>query len=141
MAGRVRAAEGAVVAQDALPGRALTRPLRGMGLSALAVSPMMFAFQIPNPFCALFNIVHQWLGGIIILSIVVRLAGGHPGTSSPAFTQIATLIQDAIFVGAAVLFATRTSRPRPWHFGPGHVRAGSDPSDESSNAGVGNDRQ
>ena len=57
------------------------------------------------------------LVAIIVLSVVVRVAGGHPGTASPAFTQIATLIQDAIFVGAAVLFATRTSRPRPWHFG------------------------
>lgn len=50
--------------------RAPMRPLRSTGLAALSLSPLMFAFQIPNPFCALFNVVHAWLGGIIILSIV-----------------------------------------------------------------------
>ena len=35
----------------------------------------------------------------------------------PTFTIVATLIQSAIFVGTAVLFASFTRRPRAWHFG------------------------
>jgi hypothetical protein len=50
--------------------RALIRPVRGTSLAALSLTPLTLAFQIPNPFCALFNVIHDWLGGIIILSIV-----------------------------------------------------------------------
>src|SRR5437762_11683 len=30
---------------------------------------------------------------------------------------MATLLQDAAFVGAAIVFAAMVARPRPWHFG------------------------
>ena len=33
------------------------------------------------------------------------------------FTIVATLIQSAIFIGTAVLFASFTRRPKAWHFG------------------------
>ena len=62
------------IRHEAAPGQqAAVWPLSGptvqnVLLSALSLSP--FLFQIPNPFCAVFNIVHAWLGGIIILSIV-----------------------------------------------------------------------
>jgi hypothetical protein len=90
--------------------RALSRPLRGMGLSALAVSPMMFAFQIPNPFCALFNIVHQWLGGIIIMSIVAVVVAvlmrqfaperfGHNVTNSILTIAVAIFILGLVLNG------------------------------------------
>jgi hypothetical protein len=88
--------------------RALSRPLRGMGLSALAVSPRMFAFQIPNPFCALFNIVHQWLGGIIILSIVavviaVLMRQFAPERFGQNITNSILTIAVAIFILGLVL--------------------------------------
>ena len=56
----------------------------------------------------------------VIVAVIVGAfftAGGGDTTDSPAFTQIATLLQDAIFAGAAVFFAARVARPRAWQFG------------------------
>jgi uncharacterized protein len=62
-----------------------------------------------------------FLVGLVATFIVVGIAAAATGTTSsnesPAFTIVATVIQGAIFVGTAVLFASFTARPRPWHFG------------------------
>src|SRR5207245_9663740 len=59
---------------------------------------------------------------IVIYGAVDVAAGGKANSSSPAFVQVATLIQDTVFVGAALVLAARTVRPRPWHFGLGRSR-------------------
>ena len=41
---------------------------------------------------------------------------------SAAFTTVATLAQNVIFIGTAVLFASMTARPRAWHFGLNRTR-------------------
>ncbi|HKF81250.1 MAG TPA: type II CAAX endopeptidase family protein [Thermoleophilaceae bacterium] len=51
------------------------------------------------------------------VGVVAAVTGTTSGNESPAFTIIATLLQGAIFAGTAVLFASFTDRPRPWHFG------------------------
>ncbi len=54
---------------------------------------------------------------IVIYGIISTATGGRANSSSPAFVQVATLLQDVVFVAAAVFIAARTVRPRPWHFG------------------------
>ena len=54
---------------------------------------------------------------IVVYGIIIAVGGGHARGSTPAFVQVATLIQDIVFVGAAVVIAARTARPRPWQFG------------------------
>jgi membrane protease YdiL (CAAX protease family) len=51
-----------------------------------------------------------------IIGGIVDASGGDP-ENSKGFLQGATLLQELIFVGAAVLLASRTARPRAWHFG------------------------
>jgi membrane protease YdiL (CAAX protease family) len=62
-----------------------------------------------------------FLTGVMATFLVVGIAAAATGTTSgdesPAFTTIATLLQSAIFVGTAVMFASFTARPQPWHFG------------------------
>ncbi len=62
--------------------------------------------------------------GLIATLIVVGVMGGLRGggrdrdpEDANGFLQIATVIQQLIFVGVAVFFASRTERPRAWHFG------------------------
>ena len=59
---------------------------------------------------------------IVIYGIISTAAGGHAKASSPAFVQVATLLQDVVFVSCALFLAARTLRPRPWHFGLGPSR-------------------
>ena len=57
---------------------------------------------------------------LIAVGIVsVFITGFEDGSAEddPTFTIVATLIQSAIFVGTAVLFASFTRRPKAWHFG------------------------
>ena len=54
-------------------------------------------------------------GTLVVVGIVFAIAGTDEDDAT--FTIIATFIQSAIFVGTAVLFASFTRRPRPWHFG------------------------
>ncbi|HEX8076113.1 MAG TPA: CPBP family intramembrane glutamic endopeptidase [Thermoleophilaceae bacterium] len=56
--------------------------------------------------------------------IVFVVAGGDPKDPTPAVVQIATVIQDAAFVGAAILLASQTLAPRAWHFGLRRDRLG-----------------
>ena len=55
------------------------------------------------------------LGGLIGGAILA--ASGEDDIDSPAFLISATLVQDAIFIGTALWFASRTQRPRREHFG------------------------
>ena len=58
------------------------------------------------------------VGTFLAAGIVAVVTGTDPGEEdSPAFTILATLAQSVIFAGAAVLFASMTASPRPWHFG------------------------
>jgi membrane protease YdiL (CAAX protease family) len=63
--------------------------------------------------------------GLIVAFIgagtMFAIAGGNPDHPPPAVVQIATVFQDAVFVGAALFFAARTARPRLAQFG---LRAG-----------------
>ena len=65
--------------------------------------------------------ISAFLVGVVATFIVVGIAAAATGTTSadesPAFTIVATLLQGAIFVGTAVMFASFTAPPRPWHFG------------------------
>ena len=56
---------------------------------------------------------------LIAVGIVSVFTTGLDGSGEddPTFTIVATLVQSAIFVGTAVLFASFTRRPKAWHFG------------------------
>jgi CAAX protease family protein len=56
-------------------------------------------------------------GTVIAVVIVAAATGTESGEESSTFTIVATLAQSAIFVGTAVMFASFTEKPRPWHFG------------------------
>jgi membrane protease YdiL (CAAX protease family) len=53
----------------------------------------------------------------IALVVLFVATGEDADNISSGFTAGATLIQDVIFVGTAVFFASLTLRPRAWHFG------------------------
>jgi membrane protease YdiL (CAAX protease family) len=57
------------------------------------------------------------IGTLIAVGVIAAATGATSDEVSPTFTVVATLIQSAIFVGTAVLFASFTRRPEPWHFG------------------------
>lgn len=57
------------------------------------------------------------VGTLVAVGIVAAVTGAGSGDDDATFTIIATLIQSVIFVGTAVLFASFTRRPKPWHFG------------------------
>ncbi|HEX8068242.1 MAG TPA: CPBP family intramembrane glutamic endopeptidase [Thermoleophilaceae bacterium] len=58
------------------------------------------------------------LVAVTIVGVIAALAGANvEDEATGAFTQIATVMQDAIFIAAAVFFAARTAPPRPWQFG------------------------
>jgi membrane protease YdiL (CAAX protease family) len=54
-------------------------------------------------------------GTLVVVGIVFAVSGTNEDDST--FTILATLVQSAIFVGTAVLFASFTRSPKPWHFG------------------------
>jgi uncharacterized protein len=58
------------------------------------------------------------IGTLIAVGVVAAATGaGTDDEDDPTFTIIATLMQSLIFIGTAVLFASFTRRPKPWHFG------------------------
>ena len=57
------------------------------------------------------------IGTLIAVGVVAAATGAGTDDEDPAFTIIATLMQSLIFIGTAVLFASFTRRPKPWHFG------------------------
>jgi membrane protease YdiL (CAAX protease family) len=62
-------------------------------------------------------------GGLIsaVIGVVIGALGAGGGGDGddlvPLITIVATLVVDAILVGAAIVFASLKLRPRPWHFG------------------------
>jgi uncharacterized protein len=56
---------------------------------------------------------------LVATFVVVGIVAAATGATedSPSFTTVATLLQEAIFVGTAVLFASFVAPPRPWQFG------------------------
>jgi membrane protease YdiL (CAAX protease family) len=57
------------------------------------------------------------IGTLIAVGVVAAATGAGTDDDDPAFTIIATLMQSLIFIGTAVLFASFTRKPKPWHFG------------------------
>jgi membrane protease YdiL (CAAX protease family) len=57
------------------------------------------------------------IGTLIAVGVVAAATGAGADDDDPSFTIIATLMQSLIFIGTAVLFASFTRRPKPWHFG------------------------
>jgi uncharacterized protein len=57
------------------------------------------------------------IGTLIAVGIVAAVTGASSDDEDPTFTIVATLMQSIIFIGTAVLFASFTRRPEPWHFG------------------------
>jgi uncharacterized protein len=57
------------------------------------------------------------IGTLIAVGVVAAATGAGTDDEDPAFTIIATLMQSLIFIGTAVLFASFTRKPQPWHFG------------------------
>jgi membrane protease YdiL (CAAX protease family) len=57
------------------------------------------------------------IGTLIAVGVVAAATGSGTDDEDPAFTIIATLMQSLIFIGTAVLFASFTRKPQPWHFG------------------------
>jgi membrane protease YdiL (CAAX protease family) len=57
------------------------------------------------------------IGTLIAVGIVAAATGATSDDESPTFTIVATLMQSIIFIGTAVLFASFTRKPEPWHFG------------------------
>ena len=68
------------------------------------------------------------LGGALVGGLVVYLIATIAGadlTDPPAAVDIsATFLQDAAFIGSAIVFASMVARPRPWHFGLRETRIG-----------------
>ena len=52
-----------------------------------------------------------------VMGAVVVAAGTEDVEEANGFLQVATVIQQLIFVGVAIFFASRIQRPRAWHFG------------------------
>jgi membrane protease YdiL (CAAX protease family) len=70
-----------------------------------------------GPAALVIGLVAGAIGGVIAVLIV---EGGHAaqsGTLTPAATDIATVIQDLGFVGAALFLAAHIAAPRPAQFG------------------------
>ena len=57
------------------------------------------------------------IGTLIAVGIVAVATGASTEEENATFTIVATLMQSIIFIGTAVLFASLTRRPEPWHFG------------------------
>jgi uncharacterized protein len=57
------------------------------------------------------------VGTLIAVGVVAAITGETSEETTPTFTVVATFIQAVVFIGTAVLFASFTRRPAPWHFG------------------------
>jgi membrane protease YdiL (CAAX protease family) len=54
---------------------------------------------------------------VIPIGIVADAAGSDLEDAPPGLMLALILVQDAVFVGTALLFAAQKVRPKPWHFG------------------------
>jgi membrane protease YdiL (CAAX protease family) len=57
------------------------------------------------------------LFAVAVLAIFLEAAGVDNVDDAEGFLQVATVLQQTIFIVVAVWFAARVERPRPWHFG------------------------
>jgi CAAX protease family protein len=57
------------------------------------------------------------LAGALVIYVIAAIAGANLDDPPPAVDITATLFQDAAFIGAAIIFASMVTRPRPWQFG------------------------
>jgi len=76
---------------------------------------------------ALLGFIAAYLGTatvILIVSIVALPAGAKLDHPPPAFNVIGVLLQDLVFILAALAFAAISARPRTWHFGLRRTRFG-----------------
>ncbi len=53
----------------------------------------------------------------VLAGIVLAIAGKQPDDSDAVVTIIGTVIQAAVFIATAVLFASFVDKPKPWQFG------------------------
>ena len=53
----------------------------------------------------------------VLAGIVLAIAGKEPDDSDAVVTIIGTVIQAAVFIGTAVMFASFVDKPKPWQFG------------------------
>ncbi|MBA2505865.1 MAG: CPBP family intramembrane metalloprotease [Thermoleophilaceae bacterium] len=58
-----------------------------------------------------------FIGISVIVGILIAATGTDAEDPTPAATIIGTVLQDAMLVGTAFLFASFIAKPRPWHFG------------------------
>ncbi len=65
-------------------------------------------------------------GALVFVGVGAAIIGADGDSDSPGFVVLATLVQAVSLVGAAVLFASFVSKPKPWHFGlrPTPLRVG-----------------
>jgi CAAX protease family protein len=56
-------------------------------------------------------------GTFVAVGVVAAITGTTSGEESPTFTIVATVIQSAVFIATAIVFAARRETPKPWHFG------------------------
>lgn len=69
---------------------------------------------------ALLGFVAAYLGTatvILIVSLVTLPAGVNLDRPPPVFNVVGVLLQNLVFIAAAVAFAAISARPRAWHFG------------------------
>ena len=66
---------------------------------------------------ALAGFLAALIGTFVAVGIVAAATGTSESEESPTFTILATLAQSVIFIATAVLFASLSLRPTPWHFG------------------------
>lgn len=53
----------------------------------------------------------------LIIGVIAVAAGGEVDETSPTVAIVGTFVQDVVFIGTAMAFASLTLRPRGWHFG------------------------
>ncbi len=70
-----------------------------------------------GPLALVIGLVAGVIGGVIAVLVVEGGAAARSGTLTPAATDIATVIQDLGFVGAAVFLAAQAGPVRPAQFG------------------------
>jgi membrane protease YdiL (CAAX protease family) len=54
---------------------------------------------------------------LIVVGILAAATGTTSDNQPSTFSIVATLLQEAILIGTAAVFASFTAPPRPWHFG------------------------
>jgi membrane protease YdiL (CAAX protease family) len=64
------------------------------------------------------------LAGGLVIYVIAAIAGANLDNTPPAVDISATVVQDASFVAAALIFAGMVAKPRPWQFGLRGTRIG-----------------